>query len=174
MSQSRAPAPVDDAPRCKLTLAVTRAPGCLLPGVTYWARVRLPGAAGCLARKVLVTLRHLANLLITGRNRNEVYPEGLYVIDLMIVVAIIGILAAVALPAYQDYTIRAKTSELILAASSARTAVTEAAQQLNTIVGSGANLVMGSGGKISAATVSANGLITIMGVDSSMGTPASA
>ena len=96
--------------------------------------------------------------------------KGFTLIELMIVVAIIGILAAVALPAYQDYTIRAKTSELILAASSARTAVTEAAQQLNTIVGSGANLVMGSGGKISAATVSANGLITIMGVDSSMGT----
>jgi len=96
--------------------------------------------------------------------------KGFTLIELMIVVAIIGILAAVALPAYQDYTIRAKTSELILAASSARTAVTEAAQQLNTIVGSGTNLIMGSGGKISAATVSANGLITIMGVDSSMGT----
>jgi type IV pilus assembly protein PilA len=96
--------------------------------------------------------------------------KGFTLIELMIVVAIIGILAAVALPAYQDYTIRARTSELILAASSARTAVTEAAQQLNTIVGSGNNLVMGSGGKVSAATVSANGLITIMGVDSSMGT----
>jgi type IV pilus assembly protein PilA len=44
------------------------------------------------------------------------------------VVAIIGILAAVALPAYQDYTVRAKVSELILAASSAKTAVAEAAQ----------------------------------------------
>lgn len=44
----------------------------------------------------------------------------------MIVVAIIGILAAVALPAYQDYTVRAKVSEGILAASSCRTSVTEA------------------------------------------------
>lgn len=51
--------------------------------------------------------------------------SGFTLIELMIVVAIIGILAAVALPAYQDYTTRAKMSEVILAGSSCKVAVSE-------------------------------------------------
>ncbi|MEO8544274.1 MAG: pilin [Betaproteobacteria bacterium] len=54
--------------------------------------------------------------------------KGFTLIELMIVVAIIGILAAVALPAYQDYTVRAKVSEMILAGSSAKTSVSEYSQ----------------------------------------------
>lgn len=58
--------------------------------------------------------------------------KGFTLIELMIVVAIIGILAAVALPAYQDYTVRAKAAEVVLAASSCRTAITELVQTSTT------------------------------------------
>ena len=62
----------------------------------------------------------------------QMVQKGFTLIELMIVVAIIGILAAVALPAYQDYTVRAKASEVILAASSCRTAITELVQSSTT------------------------------------------
>ncbi|MFV0371072.1 MAG: pilin [Azonexus sp.] len=58
--------------------------------------------------------------------------QGFTLIELMIVVAIIGILAAVALPAYQDYTARAKVSEMIIAASSPKSLISEAFQSDST------------------------------------------
>jgi type IV pilus assembly protein PilA len=85
---------------------------------------------------------------------------------LMIVVAIIGILAAVALPAYQDYTVRAKVSEIILAASSAKVAVAEAAQAGGSMgaIGSVATQASKYVASVSySATDASNGVIVAVG-----------
>src|SRR5215471_15460010 len=93
--------------------------------------------------------------------------QGFTLIELMIVVAIIGILAAVALPAYSDYTKRAKVSEGILAASACRTTITEVYQSASP--GAAAIPAGGWGCEAAAPTskyvslidVSANGMVTV-------------
>jgi len=96
--------------------------------------------------------------------------QGFTLIELMIVVAIIGILAAVALPAYQDYTVRAKVTELILAASSARTCVTESFQGAGSFVGTiGNDCSIASVGRVTSGTVSTNGAISVTGAASAIG-----
>jgi type IV pilus assembly protein PilA len=80
----------------------------------------------------------------------------------MIVVAIIGILAAIALPAYQDYTVRARVSELLLGASSARASITEACQLTNACAGLEGIAIIVSTKYIEAGSVEANGLVSII------------
>ena len=91
--------------------------------------------------------------------------KGFTLIELMIVVAIIGILAAVALPAYQDYTVRARVSEAILAASSCRTVITEVIQTNTTgnavAAGTwGCEVSSGSGTKFVTAITTSQGTAT--------------
>ena len=76
----------------------------------------------------------------------KVNQKGFTLIELMIVVAIIGILAAIAIPAYQDYTVRARMSEVVLAASGPRTSVTESFQSVGAMPTDGVAAGLGDPG----------------------------
>jgi len=91
--------------------------------------------------------------------------QGFTLIELMIVVAIIGILAAVAIPAYQDYTVRSRVTEGLSLASAAKTSVSEFFSSNNTFPTNNASAGLPASASISGNSVTsvavANGLITV-------------
>ena len=110
----------------------------------------------------------------------QMIQKGFTLIELMIVVAIIGILAAVALPAYQDYTVRARVSEVILGASSCRTSISETIQNyptlptamLATVLPTACNVQPTK--MVSTGSANGDGVITIVGNNANLGGQTSA
>jgi type IV pilus assembly protein PilA len=100
--------------------------------------------------------------------------QGFTLIELMIVIAIIGILAAVALPAYQDYTVRGRVSELAIQASSMKSTVSENIANMGGTIGAGAcagitNLTTATKNTASSTCTDTTGVIAVTGTTASKG-----
>ena len=92
--------------------------------------------------------------------------------ELMIVVAIIGILAAVALPAYQNYTVKARVSEVILAASSCRSTITDIVQNSPTLdlgTALATSCVIAPTKMVASGSADQHGVITVVGNETNLG-----
>lgn len=111
-------------------------------------------------------------MLSSKSNQHFTSQLGFTLIELMIVIAIIGILAAIASPLYQDYSTKAKVSELILAASACRTSVVADVQSssianVSTVLPNACSEFV-STKNVRSVTVSANGIISVLADDASL------